>query len=190
MREPNATSGSPRLGRRSFVKAGVGFALLLGGTAMAIVRTRGYAVPAGRTLSGLSAWQFVVVERAARRIAAPDRPGDRTIPTADDVDAAGFVDGWVARMEATMRRDLGRFLGYLEHLAPVAVGLGSRFSRLGPADQDRVLAGVESSSNDLLRAGFEGLKALVFMGYYRDPRTWSIVGYDGPMIGRPAEGWR
>jgi hypothetical protein len=157
---------------------------------LVLVRVRGYAVPAGRTLVGLSAWQFVVIQHAARRIVAPDRPGDRTIPTADDTDVAGFVDAWIARMPATVRRDLGRFLGYLEHLAPVAVSEASRFSRLAPEAQDRVLAGVEASSSDQLRAGFEGLKALVLMGYYRDPRTWSIVGYDGPMVGRPAEGWR
>ena len=93
-------------------------------------------------------------------------------------------------MHPSVRRDLGRFLGYLEHLAPVAVGLGSRFSRLEPEDQDRVLAWIEASSSDLLRAGFEGLKSLVFMGYYRDPRTWSILAYDGPQVGRPPQGWQ
>ena len=190
MREATIQQGGPKVGRRSFVKGGIAFALLLGGSAVAVVRTRGYALPVGRTLVGLSAWQFVVVEHAARRIAAPDRPDDPSILSPDDADVAGFVDGWMSRMHKGMRRDLGRFLGYLEHLAPVAVGLGSRFSRLGPADQDRVLAGIEASSSDLLRAGFEGLKSLVFMGYYRDPRTWSIVRYDGPMIGRPRDGWQ
>jgi hypothetical protein len=176
-------------GRRRFLK-GAALALLASGSAVAIVRTRGYVLPAGRSLSGLSVWQFVVVQHAARRIAAPDRPGDPSILSADDTDVAGFVDAWVARMHPGVRRDLGRFLGYLEHLAPVAVGMGSRFSRLGPEDQDRVLAAVEASSNDLLRAGFDGIKSLVFMGYYRDPRTWSIMGYDGPMVGRPPQGWR
>jgi hypothetical protein len=53
-----------------------------------------------------------------------------------------------------------------------------------------VLASVEASSSDLLRAGFDGLKSLVFMGYYRDPRTWGILGYDGPLVNRPRGGWR
>ena len=177
------------LGRRRFLK-GVALALLAGGSAVAIVRTRGYVLPAGRSLTGLSVWQFVVVQHAARRIAAPDRPGDPSIPSPDDTDVAGFVDAWVARMHPSVRRDLGRFLGYLEHLAPVAVGLGSRFSRLEMGDQDRVLAAVEASDSDLLRAGFDGIKSLVFMGYYRDPRTWSIMGYDGPTVRRPPQGWR
>jgi len=181
---------SPRVGRRRVLQGGIAAALLVGGSAVAIVRTRGYAPPAGRALAGLSAWQFAVVEHAARRIVAPDRPEDRTIPSADDTDVAGFVDGWLARMPARLRRDLGRFLGFLEHLAPIAVGCASRFTRLGPDDQDRVLAGVEASASDLLRAGFDGLRALVFMGYYRDPRTWPILGYDGPWVGRPEGGWK
>jgi hypothetical protein len=97
---------------------------------------------------------------------------------------AGFVDGYIAGAPAAMRRDFGRLLACIEHLAPLAVGFGSRFSRLDAEAQDRVLASLEASSNDLLCAGFDGIKSLVFMGYYRDPRTWSIAGYEGPWIGR------
>ena len=67
--------------------------------------------------------------------------------------------------------------------------VSARFTRLSPGDQDRVLASLESSDQDLLRGGFEGLKALVFMGYYRDPRTWKILDYAGPMVSRPERGW-
>jgi hypothetical protein len=186
-----------RFPRRRLIKAAVAGALLLGAGAAAVVRTRGYAVPAGRSLVWMSPWQFVVFQHAARRIAAPDRApsplaggADASIPSADDMDVAGFADGWIARMPAAVRRDLGRFLAYLEHVAPVGSGCASRFTRLPPADQDRVLAGVEASSNDQLRAGFEGLKSLVFMGYYRDARTWRVIGYDGPIQGRPEGGWR
>jgi Gluconate 2-dehydrogenase subunit 3 len=183
-------SNQPKPSRRRVLQAGVGAALVLGGSAVAFVRTRGYALPAGRVLTAFAPWQFIVVEHAARRITAPDRPGDASIPTAGALDVAGFVDGWVSRMDARVRRDLGRFLGYLEHLAPVAAGHSARFTRLPPAEQDEVLAAVESSSTDLLRAGFDGLRSLVFMGYYRDPRTWGIAGYDGPLVGRPPGGWR
>jgi len=168
----------------------VGGALVLGASAVAVVRTRGYSVPADRRLVAFSPWQFIVAQHAARRIVAPDRPGDAAIPAADDLDVAGFVDAWVARMDGRVRRDLGRFLGYLEHAAPIGAGFATRFSRLAPTEQDEVLASLESSSSDLLRAGFDGLRSLVFMGYYRDPTTWAIVGYDGPLVNRPAGGWR
>jgi hypothetical protein len=183
-------SDTPKLPRRSLLKAMVGAALVLGGSAIAIARTRGYALPAGRKLSSLAPWQFVVVEHAARRIAAPDREGDASIPSADDLDVAAFVDGWMARMPERLRRDLGRFLAYVEHVAPIGAGFAARFTRLPPADQDRVLGSVEGSSSDLLRAGFDGLRSLVFLGYYRDPRSWGIAGYDGPLVGRPQAGWR
>jgi hypothetical protein len=183
-------STQARPSRRRVLQAGVAAALVLGGSAVAFVRTRGYDLPADRALQAFAPWQFIVVQHAARRIAAPDRSGDPSIPGADLLDVAGFVDAWVARMDARVRRDLRRFLAYLEHLAPVAAGHRSRFTRLSPSAQDEVLASVESSSTDLLRAGFDGLRSLVFMGYYRDPRTWSLVGYDGPLIHRPAGGWK
>jgi hypothetical protein len=165
-------------------------ALVLGGSTIAALRTSGYTLPGDRKLLGLSPWRFVVVQHAARRICAADRPGDRGVPSADDVDVAGFVDAWVARLPEKVRVDLGRFLAYLEHLAPLGVGLASRFTHLGAEAQDKVLSSVEASSSDLLRAGFEGLKSLVFFGYYRDARTWHIVGYDGPLVARPPTGWR
>jgi hypothetical protein len=178
MRDPGR-----EVSRRRVLQAGATAALLVVGVGAAAVRAGGYAAPPGRRLEALSAWQFTVVEHVARRIAAPDKAG---VPSADDVDVAGFVDRYMARAPAAMRRDLGRFLACIEHLAPIACGFASRFTRLGPEAQDRVLASLEASSNDLLCAGFDGVKSLVFMGYYRDPRTFSILGYDGPLVGRAA----
>jgi hypothetical protein len=140
-------------------------------------------------LKVLSAWQWVFVTEVARRIAAPDRPDDPTIPTPDEVDVAGFVDDYAARLPAALRKDLFRAFAYVEHVAPLALGRLSRFTRL-PADaQDEVLASLATSRQDLLRGAFEGIKSLVFMGYYRDARTWKILGYEGPLVHRPAAGW-
>src|SRR5262249_38212367 len=153
-----------------------GGALAAGGVA-AFVRTRGYDLPPDRDgkLLALSPWQFIVLEHVARRIAAPDVTGDTSIPSPDDVDAAGFIDAYAVDMHPTLRRDLGRLLGYLEHIAPIGSGYVSRFTRLLPKEQDEVLSALESSSVDALRGGFEALKSLVFLGYYRDPGTWKIT---------------
>ncbi len=186
----NETRPRRQFSRRRLLQASLAAALVMGGVAAAILRARGYRPPQGRKLVSLSGWQFVVVQHAARRITAADRQQDSSIPSADDVDAVGFVDAWLARVDARFRRDLGRFLAYLEHAAPLACGFGSRFSRLTPLEQDRVLSSVESSQSELLRAGFDGIRSLVFMGYYRDARTWRAVGYDGPWVGRPAGGWQ
>lgn len=150
--------------------------VLLGAGAVAAVRTRGYSVT--RPLVALTAWQYVVIQHAARRIVAPDREG---VPTADDVDVAGFADGYAASMAPVMLRDLGRLLAYVEHVAPLRSGKSARFTRLSTEEQDSVLEAMQAADEGMLRGGFEALKSLVFMGYYRDPRTWSILGYEGPL---------
>ncbi len=181
--------GAPRPSRRRFFAIVAG-ALVAASGAIAVVRTRGYAIPEATRakLESLNAWQYIVVQHVARRIAAPDVV-DASIPTTDDTDVVGFVDGYVARVPAAIRRDLLRALAFVEHMAPLGAGFASRFTRLAPAEQDRVLASLESSSQDLLRGAFDGLKSLVFMGYYRDPRTWPILRYDGPLVNRPDNGW-
>jgi hypothetical protein len=186
----DAGNGSAKPSRRRLLKAAIaGGALLAIGSVVAFVRTRGYHVSAERAakLVALEPWQLVVVEHVARRIAQPDRIG---VPNADDVDVAMFVDAHVASLHPTVRRDLLRLLGYVEHVAPIATGRTKRFTELAPSDQDAVLAALEASGQDLLRGGFAGLKALVFMGYYRDARTWTLLGYDGPLVNRPEGGWR
>ena len=129
---------APRRAAVSSRSCGGGLVGGLGGGRL--VRMRGYALPdATRAkLESLNAWQYVVVQHVARRIAAPDRD-DASIPTTDDTDVVGFVDGYVARMPAAVRRDLLRALAFVEHLAPLGVGLVSRFTRLSAVDQDRVL---------------------------------------------------
>lgn len=192
MRESSDSVPAPRrasLSRRRILAASVGAVLITVGSAFAVVRCRGYVPRRRRNLVALAEWESVVIEHAARRIVAPDDAGDASIPSADDVDVVGLVDVWVSHLPDRVRRDLGRFLAYLEHVAPIGAGVFSRFTRLAAADQDRVLGSLETSSSDLLRAGFDGLRSLVFLGYYRDPRTFGIIGYDGPIVGRPPKGW-
>ena len=55
--------------------------------------------------------------------------------------------------------------------------------------QDEVLrAGGERLT--LRGQGFKSLRTLCFMGYYRDARTWPMLGYEGPLPpGRPTWSW-
>lgn len=177
-----------RVSRRRWVKGAVALALVAAGGVFARVRTSGYDVPdeVRSRLAALAPWQYVLVQHLARRICAADRPG---VVTPDETDVAGFVDGYVARMAPRMRRDLLRFFAVVEHVAPAFTGSASRFTHLAPDAQDRVLAALEAHASTLMRGGFEGVKALLFMGYYRDPRTWSVLGYDGPLVDRPAGGF-
>jgi hypothetical protein len=169
-----------KVGRRRIL-LGLGGALVATGGAIAVVRTRGYDLPPERaeSLVVLRPWQAIVVDALASRIAATDDPG---VPTADDVGVTAFVDQYVAAMAAPLRRDLMGLLGFIEHVAPLGKGFSSRFSRLPPERQDAVLASLEAHDQGMLRGAFAAVKALVFMGYYRDPRTWLVLGYTGPLV--------
>jgi hypothetical protein len=162
--------------------------VLIGGTlaalggAVALLRTAGYdAPPSGATpLQVLSSVQYTVVRAVARRMVAADRA--EGVPSPDAVGVAEFVDGYLVAMRPPLRRDVFRLLAYIEQLAPLASGYRQRFTELAPDAQDEVLLALEASRFEQLRAGFQAMKSLVMMGYYRDARTFSILGYGGPFV--------
>lgn len=173
-----------RTGRRRFL-AIAGGALLAAGSAAAVVRTRGYDVPGERAgkMKILAPWQIVVFDAVARRVACADVPDE--VPSTDEAGVTDFVDGYIAGMHPALKRDCLSLIGFVEHVAPLLARMTSRFTKLSPADQDKVLAKLESHDQGMLRGAFAGLKSLVFMGYYRDPRTWKVLGYTGPLVSTP-----
>ena len=161
-----------RSGRRRFLGWLVAGAMA-GSTGLALVRASGYEVAAGvaSKLRVLRPWHYVVVRAVGARIVSPHT-----------VDVGLFIDEYLVSVARADRRDVLRFIAYVEHVAPLAYGRGSRYSRLGPEAQDEVLRHLEASSLELIRAGFQALKALALMAAYRQPGSWQKIGYDGPAI--------
>jgi len=157
--------------RRLLAYSSAAALLLVAG--LGAIRASGYRVSAdvAASLRVLRAWHYVVVEAVGSRIMTPLRssPGR-------------FVDEYCMGLHPDDRRDLLRFLGYIEHVAPLALGHARRFSSLSPAGQDDVLSALETSSLEDVRAGFQALKALVMMECYRRPESWAGIGYDGPVV--------
>jgi hypothetical protein len=187
--DAKSSSSEPRIGRRKWLQS-----LIIGGVvsafggAVALVRAGGYDVDVATSarLRVLAPWQYAVVRHIARRMLAADRSDD--VPSADDVGVAEFVDAYLADMRPALRRDLLWFLRFVEQLAPFGSASLHRFTALAPADQDEVLSALETSHVDRLRVGFQAIKSLVMMGYYRDPRTFAILGYRGPLLGLSQQG--
>ena len=125
------------------------------------------------------------MQALARRMVAPDRTSRVVSP--DEVGVAEFVDRYLFEMRPALKVDVLRMLRFVEQLAPFRCGLLSRFTDLDPADQDRVLSALRGGGIDQLRAGFQAMKGLVMMGYYRDPRTFPILGYRGPFVAASEE---
>ena len=124
----------------------------------------------------------------ADRVAILWQVASRVVPETASLDAAGraefegIVDAALGDRPASVRRQFGVFLKVIR-LAPL-LRFGRSFSRL-PADrQDAVLRWFQDCPVSLLRTGFWGLKAMVFMGYYGQPETNPLVGYAPDLHGR------
>lgn len=105
----------------------------------------------------------------------------RIVPETTELDAAGLsrffgiIDEALQDRPASVRRQFAIFLGVLRW-APLA-RYGSPLDKLRAERQDVVLRWFEDCPVSLLRKGFWGLKAMVFMGYYGQPETNELVGY-------------
>jgi hypothetical protein len=141
----------------------------------------GYGSPSGVTLQVLSAREFVVLSAAGARFLDGM---DADAPAA----AAEWIDGYLARREAWVRREVKALLGLLEQSPPLVTRRWSRFSRLAPDEQHRLLVAWSGHRWSVLRQGYLGLKALLLMGAYRRPETWAAIGYPGPLLERGARG--
>jgi hypothetical protein len=167
------------ISRRSFLRAGLVGGALLGGAALLGRRLTGYTLdaPTAAELRVLSPKEYLILAAAARRILAPD--GDDA-PAPDTVACALHVDRYLARLPPEVQRDVRALLQLFEHGSAVS----TRFTRMTPAQQDATLAAWEASSFTLKRRGFQALRTLAFLGYWRDERTWPLLGYTGPMLPR------
>ena len=123
------------------------------------------------------------MQAVARRVLAADASD---APTPDSVDVAGAVDAYVARLPAAVQRDVRALLQLVEHGSSLFRGGATRFTHLSADAQDAVLRDWARSSLTVRRRGFQALRTLAFLGYWRDDRTWSLLGYSGPMLPKRA----
>jgi hypothetical protein len=105
----------------------------------------------------------------------------RIVPEIAELDSAGLgrffgiIDQALSARPASVRRQFAVFLGLLRW-API-VRYGAPLEKLRNDRQDATLRWFEDCPVSVVRAGFWGLKAMVFMGYYGQPETNQLVGY-------------
>ena len=169
------------IGRRTFLRRTIaGAALLtLGGTALRHLSGYRLDETMARRLRVLSAKEAIVLAAVARRVLAPDGPG---APSPEEIGVVPAVDEYLRSMPDEAVSDVRALLQLVEHSPFLFTLRPSRFTRLDAPAQDAVLADWESSRLDVRRRGFSALKTLCVLGYYGDPRTFSILGYPGPTL--------
>jgi len=112
----------------------------------------------------------------------------RIVPETSALDEAGagrffgIIDNALQQREPAVRRQFAIFLGVLRWFS--IFRFGGPFEQLRADRQDAVLRFFEDCPVSLLRKGFWGLKAMVFMGYYGQPETNDLVGYAPSFDGR------
>jgi hypothetical protein len=173
------------ISRRGLLRAGLAGGLLLGGAAVIGRSLGGYRLDAGKAaqLRALSPKEYLILQAVARRVCAVD---EADAPTADAVDAALAADAYVAKLPLSIQEEVRALLQLVEHGSAIFQGGTGRFTQLSPDAQDAALRGWQQSSLTLRRRGFQALRTLAFVGYWRDDRTWPLLGFSGPMLpGRP-----
>jgi len=117
----------------------------------------------------------------ADKVATLEAVARRIVPEVAGLDAGGrerfleIIDQALRERPPAIRRQIAVFLGVIRQ-AP-RLRFGHSFERLGAGRQERVLRWLQDCPVSLLRKGFWGLKALVFMGYYGQPEVWPEIGY-------------
>ena len=168
--------------RRRFLKRGlVGGALLaLGGGGYLALRS-GHRDPTPTApLHAIDAKVFpVLVALAARMVHAE---------TKDPIALAHAVDFTLAFQPPEAKKDLNMALALLENglFGLVTRASPRTFTELSPEEQDRALAGWQSSRLVLLRGAYTALKRLCLGAHYASLDAAREVGYPGPFFEKPA----
>lgn len=191
---PNTSSGDApeskeerarwRPTRRQFIGLGAAGAagLLLAG------RTCFYEDAATKTWSPttLADWEVAVLAASAGAL-IPDTPADLSSKNGSSpsgVEVAQKVDRFLQSFPRPQLLEIHAMFGLIEH-GTILNGSLLRFTRLTPAKRFDYLLRLQTMGSKFGEA-FRGLRDLCLLGWYAHPQTWEAMGYDGPLLERPA----
>lgn len=150
--------------------------LFIGGVGFLGTRSTRRGTPPPKPLSVLDEDEYAVMDAIAARIVAP-------APDAPPLgETAWNADQLLAASDPSVQKEVKQLLGLFEN-ALAGFLFGGRvtpFTRLEPAEQDRVLREWQQSRLLVRRTGFSALKTLAVAGYYGTSRTWAFMSYPGP----------
>jgi hypothetical protein len=175
------------ISRRRFLRNTLLGGALLGTAAVVGRHLSGYHLDeeTAKRLRALSPKEYLVLQAIVRRLVAPDAAD---APSPDALGAALFVDGYLTKLDEGTRSDVRALLHLFEHgSGPFRFGL-TRFTHMSPDEQDATLTDWETSRLTVRRRGFQALKTLAMLGYWRADATWPLIGYTGPMLPTRAPG--
>lgn len=164
--------------RRSFLKLGVGAALVLAvaGGAVAWLRPglqHGHIAPHVRV--ALSRLSEAILDRSL-----PADAHDRQRAVAAQIDR---LDAFIAGLPSATRDELSQLLGLIA--APpgrhLLVGLATDWPRAAVGEIRAALQAMRLSSLSLRQQAYHALRDLTNGTYFSEPQAWTAMGYPGPV---------
>lgn len=158
------------LTRRQLFKTGAMLGPMLALPASALAADDG--LPAG--ITSLSPMEYRVLNRL-RVVLLPVQDFD--LPSTTEVPVMANLDDLIGKLSAFPRELLRLGLRAFEY------GSFFSFSRFSSKDNEAAYRQVESWQGGLFfqRGLMSDIKTLVTFAYWRDPRTWPLLEYDGPV---------
>ncbi len=185
-RDQHRDHGWRRLTRRAFLRdAGLtaSFAAL---AQLPAVQLGCAAGQEGAPATGLlSAHETEVLTQIVERMVDSDDP---RAPAVRETGAIATIDRLLGQLDPALTSDLPLALQLFEW-GPIVFDLTfSRFTRMGPAEQDASIRCWMESRLELRRQGYAALRNLAFIGYYSQDAAFPAIGYRGPLLARGSAG--
>ncbi|HSV37010.1 MAG TPA: hypothetical protein VLI46_15720 [Ramlibacter sp.] len=114
---------------------------------------------------------------------------DGSLPAAKDAQSAALeglldrIDGVVAALPPHAQAELSQLLALLASSGGrrALTGLDVPWPHASVADIQQALQSMRVSSISLRRQAYQALHDIVGAAYFADARTWSVMGYPGPL---------
>jgi hypothetical protein len=167
---------TPRATRRAFLRlAGASAAL----TALAQIRTLPGAAATASDDRFFAAHEREILTQIVERMVETGIP---EAPRVRETRAVETIDGLCRQLGSEVAGPLTLALRLFEY-GPILFDLTfSRFTRMSAAQQDASLAAWMQSRLALRRQAFLALRNLSLLGYWSQPETWPLIGYQGPLL--------
>ena len=170
-----------RITRRTFLR---GAGLMASLTALAQLRVVAPAAAADVQGEGvLSVHEAEILTQITERMVDSDDP---KAPAVRDTRAIVTIENLLGQLDPILTADLPLALRLFDW-GPMLFDFSfSRFTRMGPEEQDASIRCWMTSRLALRRQAYEALRNLAFIGYYSQDAAWAGIGYRGPLLsGQP-----
>ena len=164
------------INRRTFLRGTAGGIAAL--TAATLLPTGCGGYPSVATLRTFTAKEFAVL----KGLITTYLPPAEGLPSAEDLDIAGYLDTYLAVEPAPVRKQLKQALLLVEYGGFWYGPERRRFTRMTAAGQEAYLQGWLESASPFRRQVGQIFRRATINTYYGDERSWDAIGYDGPFV--------